>query len=103
VARVVLDPACRIHHGITVSPYYGDPDGNQMELQVDCFTNNEDANAFMRRTFAVNPIGVEFDTDAWLADLASGTAAADLLARKTDLPVSPVRNARSAGFAVPAG
>ncbi len=103
MARVVLDPACRIHHGITVSPYYGDPDGNQMELQVDCFTNNEDANAFMRRTFAVNPIGVEFDPDAWLADLASGTAAADLLARKTDLPVSPVRNARSAGFAVPAG
>ena len=69
--------------------YYGDPDGNQMELQVDCFADNEDANAFMPRSFAVNPIGVEFDPDAWLAELRSGTPAADLLARKVDLPVFP--------------
>jgi catechol-2,3-dioxygenase len=26
-----------VHHGITVSMYYADPDGNQMEFQVDCF------------------------------------------------------------------
>lgn len=44
----------------------------------------------MPRSFAVNPIGVEFDPDAWLAELRSGTPAADLLARKVDLPVSPV-------------
>jgi len=56
----------------------------------------------MRRSFTVNPIGVEFDPDAWLADLQSGTPASDLLARQTDLPVSPVRNAKSPGFAVPA-
>jgi catechol 2,3-dioxygenase-like lactoylglutathione lyase family enzyme len=98
-----ITPYWCIHHGITVSMYYGDPDGNQMEFQVDCFADNEDANAFMRRSFAVNPIGVEYDPDAWLADLRSGTPATVLLARTTDLPVSPIRSARSDGFAAPAG
>ena len=55
----------------------------------------------MYRLFAVNPIGVEFVPESWVADLRSGTPAADLLARKTDLPVSPIRSARSAGFAIP--
>ena len=98
-----ISPYWCIHHGITVSMYYGDPDGNQMEFQVDCFADNEDANAFMRRSFAVNPIGVEYDPDAWLADLRSGTPATVLLARTTDLPVSPIRSATSDGFAAPAG
>jgi catechol-2,3-dioxygenase len=97
-----ITPYWCIHHGITVSMYYGDPDGNQMEFQVDCFANNSDANAFMYRSFAINPIGVEFDPDAWLADLRSGAPASDLLARKTDLPVSPIRSAGPTGYAVPA-
>jgi catechol 2,3-dioxygenase-like lactoylglutathione lyase family enzyme len=95
-----ITPYWCVHHGITVSMYYGDPDGNQMEFQVDCFADNDDANAFMYRSFAINPIGVEYDPEAWLAALQAGTPPADLLARTTDLPVSPVRNARSAGFAV---
>ena len=32
-----IKPYWCIHHGITVSMYYADPDGNQMEFQVDCF------------------------------------------------------------------
>jgi catechol-2,3-dioxygenase len=95
-----ITPYWSVHHGITVSMYYGDPDGNQMEFQVDSFADNDDANALMYRSFGINPVGVEFDPDEWLADLQSGTPASDLLARKTDLPVSPVRNARSAGFVV---
>jgi hypothetical protein len=83
--------------------YYGDPDGNQMEFQVDCFADNEDANAFMRRSFAVNPIGVEYDPDDWLADIRSGTAATAILTRTTDLPVSPIRSATSEAFAIPPG
>jgi len=92
-----------IHHGITVSMYYADPDGNQMEFQVDAFDDNEEANAFMRRSFAVNPIGVEYDPDAWLARVRSGAPAGELLARQTDLPVSPVRNARAASVAATVG
>ena len=49
-----ITPYWCIHHGITVSMYYGDPDGNQMEFQVDCLADNEDANALMRRSFAAN-------------------------------------------------
>ena len=30
-----IRPYWCVHHGITVSMYYADPDGNQMEFQVD--------------------------------------------------------------------
>ena len=83
-----------IHHGITVSMYYADPDGNQMEFQVDCFASNDEANAFMAGPgFQVNPIGVEFDPKAWLARLRAGEPAANFLPRHQHLPVSPVRGA----------
>ena len=98
-----ISPYWCIHHGITVSMYYCDPDGNQMELQVDCFADSDDANAFMCRTFAINPIGVEYDPDEWLAEVRSGTPVEDLLARKSDLPVSPIRTAVGAVFAPPGG
>ena len=55
-----IRPYWCVHHGITVSMYYADPDGNQMEFQVDAMPSNEAANAFMQGPrFAVNPIGVE--------------------------------------------
>ena len=51
-------PYWRIHHGITLSLYYRDPDGNRMEFQVDA-CSVEDANAYMRtEAFAANPAGV---------------------------------------------
>ncbi|HUN49848.1 MAG TPA: VOC family protein [Candidatus Sulfotelmatobacter sp.] len=81
-----------VHHGITVSMYYADPDGNQMEFQVDSYRSNAEANAFMHGPhFDANPIGVEYDPDDWLARLRAGAPEADFLTRKTDLPVSPVR------------
>jgi catechol-2,3-dioxygenase len=83
-----------IHHGITVSMYYGDPDGNQMEFQVDSYASNDDANAFMHGPgFDVNPIGVEYDPEDWLARIRAGTPEAELLRREVHLPVSPVRGA----------
>lgn len=83
-----------IHHGVTVSMYYGDPDGNQMEFQVDCFATNEEANAFMvSPAFGANPIGVEFDPEDWLAQVRDGAALSDFLPRRVHLPVSPVRGA----------
>jgi catechol-2,3-dioxygenase len=89
-----IAPYWCIHHGITVSMYYGDPDGNQMELQVDCYDSNEEANAFMQGPhFSANPIGVEFDPQDWLLRLRAGEPAADLLVRKVHQPVSPVRGA----------
>ena len=87
-----IRPYWCVHHGITVSMYYSDPDGNQMEFQVDSYTSNEEANAYMAGPhFAANPIGVEFDPDGWLARLRDGTPPSELLLRRTDEPISPVR------------
>ena len=92
-----IEPYWCIHHGITVSMYYADPDGNQMELQVDCYPSAERANAFMESPhFAVNPIGVEYDPEEWARRLDAGESPANLLARTVHLPVSPVRG--SAGL-----
>lgn len=87
-----IKPYWCVHHGITVSMYYADPDGNQMEFQVDCFDSNDEANAFMAGPhFAANPIGVEYDPEEWLAKLRTGTPTSEFLMRRTDQPVSPVR------------
>jgi catechol 2,3-dioxygenase-like lactoylglutathione lyase family enzyme len=65
-------PYWPIHHGVTLSFYYQDPDGNRMEFQVDCLTVDE-ANAFMLSdAFAANPVGVEVDPEALLAQYRSG-------------------------------
>jgi catechol-2,3-dioxygenase len=82
-----------IHHGITMSMYYGDPDGNQMEFQVDAFEAADEANDFMAEKFATNPIGVEYDPEEILAKMRAGTPAASFLKRQSDLPVSPIRGA----------
>ena len=92
-AQGILPYWC-IHHGVTMSMYYADPDGNQMELQVDAFATPAEADAFMSGPrFARNPIGVEYDPEALLAKLRAGASEAELLAREADLPVSPVRRA----------
>ncbi|HEX2544130.1 MAG TPA: VOC family protein [Ramlibacter sp.] len=81
-----------IHHGITISLYYADPDGNQMEFQADCFTSNDAANAFMYGPdFEANPIGVEFDPEVLIAKLAHGVPEDELLPRREHLPVSEIR------------
>ena len=87
-----IRPYWCIHHGVTVSMYYADPDGNQMEFQVDSYDSNEEANKFMAGPhFAANPIGVEYDPEDWLARLRAGAPASEFLRRQTDEPISPVR------------
>jgi hypothetical protein len=87
-----IRPYWCVHHGITVSMYYADPDGNQMEFQVDSFTSNEDANAFMEGPhFGENPIGVEYDPDALLARLRAGEPEQAMLPRTVHQPVSELR------------
>jgi catechol-2,3-dioxygenase len=86
-----------VHHGVTMSMYYADPDGNQMELQVDAFGSSEEANEYMNgQHFSTNPIGVEYDPDEILTQLRSGTPGSNFLMRKSDLPVSPIRGSIAA-------
>ncbi|MBL8208008.1 MAG: VOC family protein [Blastocatellia bacterium] len=86
-----IKPYWCIHHGISVSLYYADPDGNQIEFQVDSFETSEAATAFMHHYFNLNPLGVEFDPDDWLARLRAGTPESEFLPRQTHEPVSPLR------------
>ncbi|MGI9611935.1 MAG: VOC family protein [Acidimicrobiales bacterium] len=59
-----ISPYRTINHGPTTSMYFRDPDGNQVELQIDNFDTVEQTDAFIRsEVFAKNPIGVEFDPD----------------------------------------
>jgi len=65
-----------------------------MEFQVDCFDSAEEANAFMYSTsFSSNPIGVEFDPEAWLDQIRAGVPTSEFLVRLTDQPVWTLRGA----------
>lgn len=74
-------PVRTINHGPTVSMYYKDPDGNQVELQVDAFDKAGAASYFHTEPFAKNPIGVLFDADKMAADYEAGVPEAELLRR----------------------
>jgi catechol 2,3-dioxygenase-like lactoylglutathione lyase family enzyme len=75
-----ITPYWRVHHGLTLSMYYRDPDGNRMEFQVDCCANAEEAHAYMHSdAFAANPVGVEIDLDALLAQYRDGVPSKMLL------------------------
>lgn len=82
-------PYWPVHHGITLSLYYRDPDGNRMEFQVDACTAAE-GEAFMNSdVFAENPIGVEYDPEDLLARFEAG-ADLDSLVQSPKGPPSPI-------------
>jgi catechol-2,3-dioxygenase len=77
-----ITPYWTINHGPTTSMYYRDPDGNQVELQVDNFPDVESLNAWMRSdAFAKNPIGVEYDPDELARNVRAGVPHAELVRR----------------------
>jgi len=68
-----IEPTWPINHGPTTSIYYTDPDGNQVELQVDNYDTVEESGEFMATdAFSINPIGVDFDPDEILRRLEAG-------------------------------
>jgi catechol 2,3-dioxygenase-like lactoylglutathione lyase family enzyme len=75
-------PIYVINHGPTTSLYYADPDGNQLELQVENYDTVEDsAKFFFSPAFAENPIGVEFDPEDLLRRLKAGEPESELKKR----------------------
>lgn len=80
-----VKPVFVINHGPTTSLYYADPDGNQLEFQVENFATVTDSTAFFfTPEFADNPIGVEFDPDDLLARLRAGEPE-ELLKQRPDI------------------
>lgn len=62
-----------INHGPTISFYYRDPDGNDIELQVDRFHSAKEATQWMTgAVFAANPIGVEIDPEFLIRCVRAG-------------------------------
>jgi catechol-2,3-dioxygenase len=89
-----ITPYWCVHHGITASMYYQDPDGNQMEFQVDCFESGSKAVDYMKGPlFEANPVGVEYDPEDWLTRSRAGAPASELMAFEADAPASPIRGA----------
>jgi catechol 2,3-dioxygenase len=75
-----IEPHASLDHGMTMSFYYEDPDGNSVELQSDNFETWQESSAWMRTApqFAANPIGMPVDPAQMLAARQAGASFADL-------------------------
>lgn len=77
-----LVPMWCVNHGITLSIYYEDPDGNRLETQVDAYDTVDAATDFMNsQEFKNNPIGVDFDPEDLIKRLQNGESAASVMKR----------------------
>lgn len=77
-----VTPYWSINHGPTTSMYYRDPDGNQIEMQVDNYATVDEATRFMESpAFEQNPIGVNYDPDELLEKFRAGVPEEELLMR----------------------
>ncbi|KXL47126.1 hypothetical protein M433DRAFT_153011 [Acidomyces richmondensis BFW] len=66
-------PVWCVNHGMSTSMYYEDPDGNEVEVQVDNFDSKEEGMRFIEgASFAENPVGVDFDPEVFVKRVRSG-------------------------------
>ncbi|KIM94322.1 hypothetical protein OIDMADRAFT_136171 [Oidiodendron maius Zn] len=80
--EIGIKPVLCINHGPTMSIYYADVDGNEIETQVDSFDTAEAATKFMMgEAFDQNPIGVEFDPEEIMGRMAKGESVKSILKR----------------------
>lgn len=86
-----ITPDICLDHGMTLSYYYSDPDGNHVELQVDCFGDWAASGAYMRdsEVFKADPIGKFVDPDRIAADHADGVSFEDIHAKAMDGGYAP--------------
>ena len=81
-----ITPFWPINHGVTVSMYYKDPEGNRIELQADAFASMDEAKAYMASdAFVSNPIGVMYEPEDLLRRFKAGEDPKALL-RRPPLP-----------------
>jgi catechol 2,3-dioxygenase-like lactoylglutathione lyase family enzyme len=79
-----VTPFAPVRHNPTTSLYYHDPDNNRVELQVDNFADMDACNEEIAKYSGINPIGVEFDPDDYLARRRAGESMESLLRRTSD-------------------
>jgi catechol 2,3-dioxygenase len=81
----IVPQAC-LDHGMTLSYYYADPDGNFVELQCDLFGDWDRSQAWMREalSFSENPIGAFVDPAKIANAVAEGATLDDVHRRAWD-------------------
>ena len=75
-----IKPHMALDHGMTLSFYYVDPDGNSVELQVDNFGDWVQSKEWMSTSpdFAANPIGMFVNPDQLVAARKAGGSHVDI-------------------------
>ncbi|WP_210603595.1 VOC family protein [Brevibacterium oceani] len=75
-----IEPFMGLDHGMTMSMYYQDPEGNGVEIQVDNFADWRSSKEYMRTSqdFSDNPIGEYFDPVKVVAARADGLSHAEV-------------------------
>ncbi len=75
-----ITPRMCLDHGMTLSMYYHDPDGNAVELQVDNFGSWGQSKDYMLTSpeFHENPLGHFFDPERVNADRMAGMSFAEI-------------------------
>ncbi len=78
-----ITPALCLDHGMTFSYYYADPDGNNVELQVDNFGDWSKSKEWMQTSdeFKANPIGQFVDPDRVADDYSDGVSFEEIHAK----------------------
>jgi catechol 2,3-dioxygenase len=76
-------PHVAVHHGMTLSFYYADPENNSVELQADVFGDWKKSKAWMRTSpqFKADPIGKFVDPAKMIAARSKGAKTKELLRR----------------------
>lgn len=75
-----VTPTVCVDHGMTLSMYYQDPDGNGVEIQVDAFGDWSMSKEWMwaSQEFADDQVGPQFDPDRMLAAYRAGATAREV-------------------------
>jgi len=73
-------PFLNLDHGMTMSSYYQDPEGNGVEIQVDAFGDWAKGKEWMwaSEEFGQNPIGRHFDPEQLVAAQQAGLEFAEI-------------------------
>lgn len=84
-------PFLNLDHGMTMSMYYQDPEGNGVEIQVDGFGSWSKGKEWMWASegFGANPIGVHFDPEQILGAHRAGLSFEEIHARSRNAEYEP--------------
>jgi catechol-2,3-dioxygenase len=86
--RENIEPAFCVNHGGTLSLYYLDPDGNNVEMQIDTMTMDQAIEMMHTPAFRLNGVGYPFDPEELCQRYEAGEPLSALLASPYNTPVA---------------